>query len=79
MFRFILSLWRRLFDWLVPFAQRRCRTHGRHASGVPSSQRRSRKPTWVVQRVIRLKALMPDAGCRRIATTFNRPSGRTPP
>lgn len=33
---------------------------------------RSRKPDWVVRRVIRLKALMPDAGCRALALTFNR-------
>ena len=30
------------------------------------------KPEWVVQEVLRLKALLPDAGCRTIATTFNR-------
>lgn len=30
------------------------------------------KPPWVRQEVLRLKALMPEAGCRRIAGTFNR-------
>ena len=30
------------------------------------------KPPWVRQEVLRLKALMPGAGCRRIAHTFNR-------
>lgn len=30
------------------------------------------KPTWVRKEIIRLKALMPDAGCRKIADTFNR-------
>ena len=30
------------------------------------------KPTWVKHEVIRLKALMPDAGCRTIAHHFNR-------
>ena len=29
------------------------------------------KPAWVRHEVIRLKALMPDAGCRRLALTFN--------
>ena len=33
---------------------------------------RARKPAWVIDEVVRLKALMPDAGCRRIADTFNR-------
>ncbi|WP_157753570.1 integrase core domain-containing protein [Ghiorsea bivora] len=30
------------------------------------------KPKWVKHKVIRLKALMPQAGCRTIAHTFNR-------
>ena len=30
------------------------------------------KPQWVINEVVRLKALMPDVGCRAIATTFNR-------
>ncbi len=30
------------------------------------------KPPWVHREVLRLKALMPQAGCRRIALTFNR-------
>ncbi|MBI3045914.1 MAG: transposase family protein [Betaproteobacteria bacterium] len=30
------------------------------------------KPAWVKREVIRLKALMPQAGCRRIADSFNR-------
>ena len=33
---------------------------------------RTRKPDWVIDEVVRLKALMSDAGCRRIADTFNR-------
>ena len=31
-----------------------------------------RKPDWVLQEVLRLKALMPGSGVRRIAMTFNR-------
>lgn len=34
--------------------------------------RRQPKPAWVIQEVIRLKALMTDAGCRKIADVFNR-------
>ena len=30
------------------------------------------KPQWVKERVIRMKALMPDEGCRKISDTFNR-------
>lgn len=30
------------------------------------------KPAWVMREIIRLKALMPDAGCRSIANIFNR-------
>ncbi len=30
------------------------------------------KPPWVRREVLRLKALMPEAGCRRIAQAFNR-------
>ena len=29
------------------------------------------KPPWVRKEVIRLKALMPDHGCRKISVTFN--------
>lgn len=34
--------------------------------------RRQPKPEWVRKEIIRLKALMPRAGCRMIANTFNR-------
>lgn len=34
--------------------------------------RRQRKPDWVMQETIRLKALHPDDGCRKIAEHFNR-------
>jgi hypothetical protein len=30
------------------------------------------KPLWVQQEVLKLKALMPDAGCRTLALIFNR-------
>jgi len=45
----------------------------------PSRRLRSRpKPPWVKREVIRLKALMPRAGCRAIATIFNRRFGGHP-
>jgi putative transposase len=35
------------------------------------------KPHWVKKEIIRLKALMPQAGCRVIANTFNRRFAKT--
>ncbi|WP_152223094.1 integrase core domain-containing protein [Pseudomonas sp. SCB32] len=37
-----------------------------------ASIRTARKPAWIIDELIRLKALMPTAGCRRMADTFNR-------
>ena len=51
---------------------------GRATKGDTSTQAQAAfafsrpKPPWVRNRVIRLKALMPEEGCRTIATTFNR-------
>lgn len=39
--------------------------------------RRKPKPEWVRKEVIRLKALMPEAGCRMIAHAFNRRFARS--
>jgi len=36
------------------------------------------KPEWVRKEIIRLKALLSEAGCRTIATVFNRRFGRHP-
>ncbi len=51
----------------------------RHAPGrwgrravVPVSCRTQSKPAWVSREIIRLKVLMPEAGCRTLATLFNR-------
>lgn len=32
----------------------------------------SKKPDWVVKKIIHMKALMPDQGCRKLADSFNR-------
>jgi transposase InsO family protein len=60
--------------WLFPRLFRRHRWFRRGCRFVPAAlpALRSRKAEWVVEEVVRLKALMPDAGCRRIADTFNR-------
>lgn len=45
---------------------------GWHGKASQPICRRADKPAWVRREIIRLKALMPDAGCRSIADTFNR-------
>jgi putative transposase len=54
---------------LQPISRPTCgkRKHSRH---FPYKSRR--KPDWVVTEIIRLAALMPDSGCRKLADTFNR-------
>src|SRR6266568_4904499 len=44
----------------------------RAAPSSASFPRTPPKPAWVRKEVIRLKALMPEAGCRAIADSFNR-------
>jgi transposase InsO family protein len=67
----------RFFAWLFNmlrrfFTQAYSRGHGyRRRQATPAAKERC-KPPWVVSEVIRLKALMPDAGCRLIADSFNR-------
>ncbi|MDI1257913.1 integrase core domain-containing protein [Aquabacterium sp.] len=39
---------------------------------TPSPCRQQTKPDWLKHEILRLKALMPNAGCRTIATIFNR-------
>lgn len=46
--------------------------HGRRRSTRPAYRRSQAKPAWVARQIVRLKALMPDAGCRVIASVFNR-------
>ena len=52
---------------------RRVPIYYRRAEPSPQIRRhRLAKPDWVHKEVLRLKALMADAGCRVIADTFNR-------
>lgn len=50
------------------------RKHGSrgHGLALTTSFRSQPKPAWVSREIIRLKALIPDAGCRTIAHVFNR-------
>lgn len=71
-----LLVLRQFLSWL----HRRARRRWSHTGGQASPFRRvfaSPKPRWVKNEVIRLKALMPQAGCRTIAHHFNRRWKRT--
>lgn len=50
----------------------RSRPGGRRLAVTPGCRRRRLKPAWVIRHVIHLKAVMPRAGCRRIADCFNQ-------
>jgi transposase InsO family protein len=52
-------------------SSRRRRSQVPDSTPVPSPRYRLPKPPWVRQEVLRLKALMPASGCRKIAITFN--------
>src|SRR6266571_4414260 len=65
-----LHLCRLLLRWLSPQAPHRWPSP---RTGGPMSRPHAQpKPQWVRAEVIRLKALMPGAGCRTIAHVFNR-------
>jgi putative transposase len=68
-----VALWLWLLTLLFPPPRRSSR--GRRFVPTPFSALRTRKPEWVIEEVVRLKALIADAGCRRIADTFNRMHG----
>lgn len=57
--------------WFAGRFHRRCGGR-RRKEAAPVFCRAQSKPAWVTREVIRLKALMPEAGCRMIADTFNR-------
>ena len=58
--------------WLVRRQKSQHGRHGRRRTALPVYCRAQAKPAWVAKEIIRLKALIPDAGCRTIATVFNR-------
>src|SRR6267143_2724332 len=57
--------------WL-PIWRHRALGYRRAAPSSASFPHTPPKPAWVRREIIRLKALMPEAGCRRIADSFNR-------
>lgn len=67
----LMLLW--IAGWLKSlFVRDSCRKYGNRIHTLRLAIRSQRKPAWVVREIIRLKALMPDAGCRTIANIFNR-------
>ena len=74
--------WHRLVSWsaqlwylVLHIPRSRARTLHRRSCSLTSPLRQlfaQPKPRWVKQEIIRLKALMPAAGCRSIAHHFNR-------
>jgi putative transposase len=65
----------RLWQWLLgkhPWARKRVSLTLVATHSAPRRHPIQPKPPWVRQEVIRLKALMPQAGCRTIAHHFNR-------
>ncbi len=64
-----------LIRWLIRQVTRPTRRRGPYTCGKTSPSRRAfapPKPKWVRHEVIKLKALMPQAGCRTLAHHFNR-------
>ena len=75
-----------LLAWIVVWIKAGCARWLGRGTGKPRGTRRhsgrglakdatcrtQAKPPWVTREIIRLKALMPDAGCRTIAFVFNR-------
>jgi hypothetical protein len=71
----VLTRWLRWLRWLRQWLHRPARGRWLHVCGQASPVHlifASPKPKWVRNEVIRLKALMPQAGCRMIAHHFNR-------
>lgn len=74
----LLCLWliTRAWYWAQRFFDTRRRHYGsrgeRKAITPAVVHRNTAKPPWMKQEVLRLKALMPQAGCRAVADVFNR-------
>lgn len=70
---FLMSAYSYLLHFVLRLRPAACRLRfARRRAPLANYRRQQRKPDWVVREIIRIKALMPDAGCRLIADTFNR-------
>lgn len=72
LFNQIARLWRWLRAWLRGGSDRAGVFRRSPAAPAPRPGYRPPKPQWVRTEIIRLRALMPEAGCRTIAHHFNR-------
>lgn len=72
MLLWLLCLCRALFRRWFPASPLPSKRQGWKRARSAAPTRHTRKPQWVIDELVRLKALMPQAGCRRIADTFNR-------
>jgi putative transposase len=69
------TCWAWLFDWLLSWLRQPIRRRRLYTCRQAPPIRRifaHPKPRWVKHEVIRLKAVMPETGCRTIAHHFNR-------
>ncbi len=67
---FAIALW--LTRWLGQNAGRGQAGRSRCNACRPPMARNAPKPAWVREEILRLKHLMPEAGCRTMETVFNR-------
>ncbi len=71
----VLMLWWwilvRIEVWFAHPRRRKPARRGHRAANAVFYRTRP-KPAWVTREIIRLKALMPTAGCRTLSLTFNR-------
>lgn len=72
MLLFLGWVWIRIEAWFTRRLQNRQGGRGRRRSTFGVYCRTQAKPVWVAGEIVRLKALMPNAGCRTIANVFNR-------
>jgi len=68
----IFILWWNYLQLRVIHFRKKPNSYGRRKHARKCIHLCQPKPGWVKREVIRLKALMPQAGCRTIAHTFNR-------
>jgi len=73
----VLVILRQMFNSWAVYKQPPC--FGRKKLFIPdkTSYRFAKKPNWVPKEVIRMKALMPTLGCRKLADSFNRRFAKT--
>lgn len=72
MWLWLAWVWIRIDAWFARRLTNRLGGRARRRSVESVYRRTQAKPAWVTREIVRLKALMPDAGCRTISLVFNR-------